>query len=179
MTCSQAGAIIGCSNSHVASLIKTGKIAADKIPAVGVPCGYVFNITTPEARLREMSTTMIKRTLKTPIGRDAILARINESDFWSPSDLAKLLNRPAPSIYSWTTTNVLTKIRTNRGVVLAKVDAAECAKHFTRKEEAPAQRAHVNGTSSIPWALVLGGMQEQLNRLEDKLDRLLGIWQAE
>ncbi len=50
MTPNEAAKVIGCTSGQVRTLIRTGKLAAKRVPYVGNQHGYRYTISTKEAK---------------------------------------------------------------------------------------------------------------------------------
>ena len=163
MTAVEISRRFGCSVDAVSSWIREGKIRAEKVPHHN-PIGYRWEILSTwdeiESAIGDRTRKRHRRVYSGPADPSVVGRLIGSCDVWTISALASKLGVPPTSIYSFIKRERPKTINGPSGVMVASAEALKIAEHFYRV------RADRSGVRE----------EGALARIEQKLDRLLALW---
>ena len=169
---SQAAKDGGVAQSTLGNYIRKGLIKAEKVKVPDSPVGFHWDVRMTPAEVAKVFEGVSKGWTRggTEMDLSRVEEKINTLDFWKPPDLALLLKVTESTITSWVhrQTEVKRFKTGGRSWVIGKADALLCARNYCKEPMPPPTSSRSEKVDEL-----VRRRDAQLNRIEEKLDRIL------
>lgn len=177
MNASQLSTALGVPVGTIGTYVRTGKLAATKVPMPGSAVGYAWDITTPVEEAREILGKRIirNRKMKTPAGKRAALKPLPANrDLFVAEEAAKYAGVSKSTVYGFIKEQKVQTLQNGRNNYIPRAAVEQLREKYAKPEPiVEPQTALPTLALSVPKTDPK--VQDALDRIENNLNVLAGF----